>query len=122
MSDSRGHRVLEVWNRSLKYVKRIYQITREFPKEELYGLVSQMRRSAISIPSNIAEGSTRQSTKEYIRFLYIALGSSSELEVQLILSRDLEYVTEEIFNELMEERGEISKMISGQIRSLKTKL
>ena len=122
MSDSRGHRVLEVWNRSLKYVKRIYQITREFPKEELYGLVSQMRRSAISIPSNIAEGSTRQSTKEYIRFLYIALGSSSELEVQLILSRDLEYVTEEIFNELMEEREEISKMISGQIRSLKTKL
>jgi len=122
MSESRGHRDLEVWNRSIKYVKRIYDVTREYPKEELYGLVSQMRRSTISIPSNIAEGSTRQSTKEYIRFLYIALGSSSELEVQLILSRDLGYISENQFNELMEEREEISKMLSGQIRSLKTKL
>ncbi len=122
MMKNSGHRSLDVWQRSVSYVTRIYEVTKSCPREELYGLVSQMRRSAVSIPSNIAEGSTRASTKEYIRFLHMALASASELEVHLLISRNLEYLNEEAFSELFERREEISKMISGQIRSLKEKL
>jgi len=78
------HRDLDVWKNRIELVKKIYILTKDFPKEEIYTLTSQIRRSAISIPSNIAEGAARNSKKEFIQFLYIALGSAAELETQLI--------------------------------------
>jgi four helix bundle protein len=78
------HRDLDVWKNGIELVKKIYILTKDFPKEEIYTLTSQIRRSAISIPSNIAEGAARNSKKEFIQFLYIALGSAAELEAQLI--------------------------------------
>jgi len=85
------HKDLEIWQEGIDLVADIYETTKKFPKEEQYGLVSQMRRSAISYPSNISEGVARNSNIEYIRFLYIALGSLSELETQLIITGKLNY-------------------------------
>ena len=83
------HRDLDVWKKSVSLVTSIYEITKSFPKEEIYGLTNQIRRAAVSVPSNIAEGSARQGNKEFIQFLYIALGSLTELETQLIIARNL---------------------------------
>lgn len=91
-------RELTVWQRAMRVVKQIYEITKGFPDEERYGLVAQMRRSAVSIPSNIAEGHTRQTKKEFKQFLAIARGSAAELQTQLMLARDLGYVTNENYN------------------------
>lgn len=85
------HKDLEVWNMSMEFVVDLYKLTQDFPVEEKFGLVSQMRRAAISIPSNITEGAGRQSTKENIQFLYIALASLIELDTQLILSEKLDF-------------------------------
>ena len=76
------HKDLDVWNDAMELVTNIYKLTKSFPKDELYGLTSQMRRSAVSVPSNIAEGAARKNKAEFIQFLHIALGSSSELETQ----------------------------------------
>jgi len=86
------HRDLDVWKNGIELVKKIYILTKDFPKEEIYTLTSQIRRSAISIPSNIAEGAARNSKKEFIQFLYIALGSAAELETQLIVAKELGYI------------------------------
>lgn len=80
------HKDLEVWKKSVEFVTDLYKVTQDFPKEEFYGLTSQMRRAAVSIPSNIAEGSARQGNKELVQFLYIALGSAVELDTQLIIA------------------------------------
>lgn len=88
------HKDLEVYKRSMGLVKRIYQLTSQFPSSEKFGLVSQMRRCAVSIPSNIAEGAARSSRKEYIRFLDISRGSTSELETQYRISKELELCEE----------------------------
>lgn len=96
-------------------VKELYRITQSFPKEELYGITSQIRRAAVSIPSNIAEGYGRGHEKELIQFLYIALGSASELETQLIICKDIGYVSETVFNELNDLNVEIIKMLSALI-------
>lgn len=96
--------------------KGVYSLTAEFPKEEIYGLVSQMRRAAVSIPSNIAEGSARNSHKEFIRFLYTALGSLAELETQVLLSRGLGFVQS---SEIDEDIERVRKMIFGLIRHLR---
>jgi four helix bundle protein len=85
------HKDLDVWKLSMNLVEMIYELTKSFPKEEQYGLKSQMRRSAVSVPSNISEGAARKGNKEYIQFLYIALGSLSELETQLLISIRLKY-------------------------------
>lgn len=112
------HKNLDIWSISIELVKDIYRLTQAFPREELYGLTSQIRRSAISIPSNIAEGAARNSKKEFIQFLYVALGSSSELETQLIIAKELGYGTsEEIFSKL--ER--IKQMLLGLIKSQRRK-
>jgi len=87
--DTKTHKDLEIWKDGIKLVTRIYKLTKNFPNEELYGLTSQMRRAAVSYPSNIAEGAARESITEYIRYIYISLGSLSELETQLIISRNL---------------------------------
>lgn len=84
-----SYKDLKVWQRSIELVKEIYKITESFPKSEVYGLTSQMRRSAVSIPSNIAEGYKRRGLGEYIQFLGIADASTAELETQLIISKDL---------------------------------
>ena len=83
------HKDLDVWKLSIQLVKDIYQLTSKFPSEEKFGLVAQIRRAAVSIPSNIYEGAARNSDKDYIRFLYISLGSLSEIETQLIIAEEL---------------------------------
>jgi len=113
------HHHLEVWSRAIEFVSSIYTITKNFPDDEKYTLVSQIRRSAISIPSNIAEGAARKSDKEYIHFLYISLGSLSELETQIIISFNLEYLNSK--DDLLIELTDIKKMILGLIRHLKSK-
>lgn len=85
---------LRIWQKGIEVVKDIYILTKKFPKEELYGLTSQMRRSAVSIPSNIAEGFRRYHNKEYKQFLYITLGSCAELETQIIIANELDYINE----------------------------
>lgn len=111
------HKDLIVWQKSMDLVLRVYKITAQFPKEELYGITSQMRRSVLSIPSNIAEGYGRFSDKELIRFLFISLGSASELETQIILSKDLNFLAEEDFNVLSGLVNEIIKMLVALIRT-----
>ena len=108
-----NHKNLTVWSKSIELAEEIYKITKEFPKEELYGIVSQIRRAAVSIAANIAEGADRNSNKEYIQFLYIALGSLSELETELIISNRVGYLKNElIFKKLIE----IKKLLLGLIK------
>src|SRR5699024_321064 len=115
------HKNLNVWQKGMDLVVAIYEATRHFPQQEMYGLTNQMRRAAVSIPSNIAEGAARQTIKEYIQYLYIALGSLKELETQLILTLRLEYVSEKEYNKLTESIDDIGKMLIGLIRHLKKK-
>lgn len=89
------HKDLEIWKKGIDLVEDIYRVTKTFPTEEMYGLTSQMRRSSVSIPSNVAEGAARQSTKEFLQFLYIALGSLSEIETQLVIAQRLGYTLDE---------------------------
>lgn len=112
-----NHKDLEVWKKSIELSKNIYMITKDFPKEEIYGLTSQIRRSVVSIPSNIAEGAGRNSDKEFIRFLYISLGSLAELETQLIISKEIGYL-EKIDIDL----EEIRRMLLGLIKYLKNRM
>lgn len=116
------HKDLEVWQKGISLVTDIYQLTSEFPKEEVYGLTSQIRRAAVSIPSNIAEGAARQSNKEYIQFLYMALGSLMELETQLIIAQNINFIYEDSLNQLQMKIDEIGKMLNGLIKYRKTKL
>jgi four helix bundle protein len=113
------HKDLDVWNKSIDLVLAVYKLTEAFPKTEVYGLVNQLRRSAVSIPSNIAEGAARSSDKEFIQFLYISLGSLSELETQIIISQKLGYMTNE--SELPNHILTIKKMTLGLIKYLKNK-
>lgn len=113
---------LEVWKKSRELVKIIYQITAKFPKEELFSPTSQMRRSAISIPSNIAEGHSRHSTRDYINFISISIGSSNELETQIILSQDLGFIMEHDALALLEKIDHLQKMLHKLRNSLKAKL
>jgi four helix bundle protein len=110
------HKDLIVWQKSINLVTLVYKITNQFPKEEIYGLTSQMRRAAVSIPSNIAEGHGRFSDKELIRFLFISLGSSAELETQLILANNLGFLNEVDFEQLQELNNEVIRMLSALIR------
>ena len=113
------HKDLDVWKKSIALVASIYKITSLFPKEEIYGLTSQIRRSAISIPSNIAEGAARNHSNEFRQFLYISLASAAELETQLIISNMLNFVDNQKSEELIHELNSISKMLQGLIKSLK---
>ena len=110
-----------VWQKSYKLSLQIYRITKDFPKEEIYGIVSQLRRSVVSIPSNIAEGYGRNNKNEYVRFLQIAFASGAELETQLMLSRDLSYLKQKKFDEIYDLLQEIMKMLNVLIKRLKTK-
>ena len=116
----RTHKDLEVWKKSIEMVTKIYTLTRGFPKEELYGLTSQMRRAAVSVPSNIAEGAGRNSSKELLQFLYFATGSLSELETQLIISHNLGYLNNEQKQDIDTICSDIFKMLSKLIQSIKS--
>lgn len=109
---------LIVWQKGHALVLEIYRVASLFPKEELYGLTSQMKRAAISITSNIAEGFVRHSKKEKAQFYYIALGSATELQNQLLIAKDLKFVTAERFNLLIEKVVEISRLTNSLIRSI----
>jgi len=111
------HKDLDAWRKSLDLVEMVYKVTKEFPKEELYGLTNQLRRAAVSIPSNIAEGAGRGSKKEFIQFLHIALGSLSEVETQLIIASRLGYVSD--INNVDEQLETVRKLILGLIRYLR---
>ncbi len=115
----KNYKNLKVWQKGMELVKNVYKSSRKFPKEELYRLTSQMRRSAISIPSNIAEGSGRGTDKDFNRFLDIALGSSFELETQIIIANDLGFLSEHDYNDLSLRVNEEQKMITGLQKSLK---
>jgi four helix bundle protein len=112
-------RSLKVWERAHKLTLSVYQITKTFPKEELYGLTSQIRRSSSSIPTNIAEGCGHDSQAELQRFFNLAMGSSSELEYQLILAHDLNYIEEKSYQTVSSELVEIRRMLNAFIRKLK---
>lgn len=112
------HHDLDVWNKSITFVTTIYELTDSFPKTEVYGLTNQIRRSAVSIPSNIAEGAGRTSLKEFAQFLSVALGSIAELETQLIVSNNLGFLSKEGFDLLLKELISIRKMTIGLKKSL----
>ncbi len=112
-------RNLQIWNRSHGLTLEIYRLTREFPKTETYGLVSQMRRSASSIPTNIAEGCGRNTDRDFARFLDNSMGSASELEYQLILAHDPEYIPRETFERTISELTEIKRMLNAFIQKLR---
>ena len=111
---------LEIWKRSMKLVEEIYNLTRAFPKDEIYGLTSQLRRSAVSIPSNMAEGFARFHNKEYRQFLYVSLGSCAELTTQLVIASRLQYAPEKIIDVMIDETEQISKMTMALIKCLAT--
>ncbi len=112
---------LEVWKGAHELTLGVYRITKSFPEEEKFGLVSQMRRSAYSIPTNIAEGSGRKTDKDYLRFIIIARGSVEELRYQLILVRDLEYISLDDYVILENKASIISKQLNGLMKYLDKK-
>lgn len=117
-----NHKDLDVWKEGLIFVKKIYKVTTPFPDSEKFGLVSQIRRAAVSVPTNIAEGAARQSDKELIQFLYISLGSIAELETLLIIATDISYLNQEDSNTVNESLQKIRSMLLGLIRYQKKKI
>ena len=118
MGKIQTYRDLDIWNAGIDLVKEIYKLTEKFPKEEMYGLSAQMRRSAISIPSNVAEEFHRHHNKEYRQFLYITLGSSAELETQITIAKELKYIQKEQEAMLLEKLDHICRMTSNLIKKL----
>ncbi len=118
----RSYQDLKVWQLGIGVAESVYRLTAAFPKHELYGLSSQMQRAVVSMPSNIAEGSSRDSTREYLKHLSIAVGSLAELETQLIIAHRLEYCSAEQEEALLAQLKEIGRMLSGLQRSLRAKL
>ena len=114
----KSHKDLIVWQKSMEHVSAIYVATRDFPKEEIFGIVSQMRRAAVSIPSNIAEGYGRLYDKETAKFLSNAIGSASELETQLIISKNLGYMQPETSQQLIAQIEEIIRMLAALIKTV----
>ncbi len=114
----RPHHRLEAWSKSVDLVTDVYKRTEHFPKEERYGLTSQIRRAAVSIPANIAEGAGRHSRKEFAHFLSNAQGSASELETELIIGHRLGYLDELMFSELLVQIERIGRLITGLARHL----
>ncbi|MEI7883718.1 MAG: four helix bundle protein [Clostridia bacterium] len=109
---------LIVWQKSHELVLKIYEISKDFPREEMFGLTSQIRRSAVSIPSNIVEGKARNYNKEYIRFLLIARGSLEEMKYQLLVAKDLHYINDSNYETINKLADEVGKMLNGLINKL----
>lgn len=116
MSDFRK---LLIWQKSMALITKIYFSTNNFPKEEIFGLTSQIRRSSVSIPSNIAEGSGRESDKDFLRFLNISTGSLFEMQTQLEIAKNIAYLNQEEFNNLYEDSREVERMLVAFIKKIK---
>ena len=116
------HKDLRVWQQSIEMVTSIYLMTQSFPKDEMFGLISQLRRASVSVPSNIAEGYARGTDKEKLHFLRISSGSMSEVETQLMLSLNLGYIDQEKYNELSEIVTSVWKQLNSLISSIKKRL
>jgi len=118
---NKPHKKLNAWSDAVDLAQQIYRVTEKFPSNEQFGLTNQIRRAAVSIPSNVAEGAARQTKKEFLQFLHVSKGSLSELDTQLELARRLEYLTQiewEALNQLLER---VDRMLSGLIRHLRAK-
>jgi four helix bundle protein len=118
MKEEKSFRKLTAWQKAYNFVLIIYKHSQKFPSSELYRLTSQIRRAAVSISANIAEGSEQQYKKEFVQFLSIARGSLAEVETYLILAKDLGYLNEREFSELEEQRKEVGRLLRGLYRSL----
>lgn len=114
----KSYRDLEVWQRSMRLAKKIYQITQEFPSEERFGLTNQLRRAAVSVASNLAEGHARFGAGEFRRFISITMGSVAEIETQILLSIDLGFVRPDVAREVLSELDAIGKMLRGLAKSI----
>ena len=121
MDKVESFRDLVVWQKAIDLSQRIYIITQRFPKEEMFGITSQIRKAVVSIASNIAEGHGRNTTGEYIHFVGISKGSFCELETQLTISRRIGFLTEETLNDLMNDCAHIGRLLNGLIHSLQNK-
>ena len=110
---------LIVWKKAIELVTDVYKMTQGFPSKETFGLTSQMRRAAISIPSNIAEGSSRRTARDFAQFLHVALGSATELETQLIIARNLDYLERGIYDQATSKLSEICKMLHGLLKKIR---
>lgn len=122
MNENGSYKGLIVWQKSIALVKLVYRLTSRFPSEEKFGLVSQMRRASVSIPSNIAEGQARRTTGDYVRFVSHAEGSLAELETQLIISIELGLTTDAETKDCFELVSEVRKMLNGLRRSLLSRI
>jgi four helix bundle protein len=118
MKGSEGFKKLAVWQKAYNLVLDIYRFSQTFPDSERYGLTSQIRRAAVSVPANIAEGSERQHKKEFLQFLSIARGSLGEVETYLLLAKDLGYINGDKFNDLDDQRKETGRILRGLYKSL----
>ena len=122
MRSERPHRKLLVWQESRKLVKTIYQITQKFPDSERFGLISQLRRASVSVPTNISEGAARNTKKEFAQFLYISRGSLSEVDTLLTIAFDLEYLSETEYESVISHADKISAMLNGLIKNIKSQI
>ena len=118
-NEVRSYKDLVAWQKSMDLVTAVYRASQEFPKEEIFGLVSQTRRAAVSVPSNIAEGHARTSQKEFQYFLSNARGSLAELETQLTIAHQLAYIDETGINQLLDRLGEVGRILNGLLAALK---
>jgi len=118
----RPHENLEVWQKAIEFVVRIYEHTKEFPLDERFGLTSQIRRASVSIPANIAEGAARQSDKEFVHFIAIAQGSCSEAETELLIAHRLGFLSPPAYQDLKDRADSIGRMLIGLSKNLKSKI
>ena len=119
MEKTKHYQDLLVWQKSIDLAEAIYTVTKNYPKEEMYGIISQMRRCAVSIASNIAEGQSRGSSAQFAHFLSISKGSISELETQLFISKRLKFISEDEYNQVQNNLSEIGRMLNGLIKAIK---
>jgi four helix bundle protein len=115
----RDYNKYDVWNSAVEFSTEIYLITKSFPDIEKFGITNQLRRASVSIPSNIAEGCGRSSEKDFARFLEFSLGSTFEVKTQLVISKNLKYLSEVDYDHLIEKSNVIAKQLSGLIKSIK---
>ena len=116
----RPHKKLIVWQEAMELVSKIYHLCNDLPIDEKFGMTSQLKRAAVSVPSNIAEGSARKSNKETIQFYYISLGSLSELDTLMILAKNLNFISDDAFTELDNKINKVSALLNGLIEKRKT--
>jgi len=117
-----NHRDLAVWQKSMALAVSVHALSKQMPREEMFGLISQMRRAAVSVPSNTAEGAARHTTKEFLAFLYIARGSLAELETQLRLSREIGYLPDDLVSPALASTDEVGRLLTSVIAGLKRRL